>query len=659
MEFLKNNKRFSFLYDGKNIWDFDLKKNIQEDKNEIVIEYILNDELKIVNRAKKYADFDAYEWVTWFENISDKPTGIISQLWDCDVELPFEHDEPYRYSAYMPSVDDGTKIYSPKGSVWAEDEFYSETDVVENNRYKNQIFPKEVREYKNCGGRSSAGKAPFFNICRKNKGVVIAIGWTGQWNCRIESGVDSVNIKTKIEDTHFRLFPGEKIRTSSFVMMNYEGDFYDSQNKWRRLVKKYFSLIGSENRDEYAPFCAGIWGGMSSKSVLDRIEKIKNNNIPFEYIWMDAGWYGDSEKESPDEFEGDWPNYTGDWRVNKNHHPDGLLEVTKAVKDAGLKYLLWFEPERVLYHTPTASAHPEYFIRADWEDDWAAKNCLLNLGDEKAWQYCFDLLADYIEKFGINCYRQDFNFQPLEYWRANDGYDRRGITEIKHIMGMYRLWDALLSKFPHLIIDNCASGGRRIDIETLRRSVPLWRSDLQCPANFPIKASQKHNINFGMWMPYSGTGSGREWGDVYRIRSSYAGGLTTNYTYSEKENFGDGEQIEWIKKYGEEYLRVRPYLSEDIYPLTDMMGGEEAWCVVQYNRPEKNDGILQVFRREKSINTKGELVLRGLDKDKTYIFRDADDDSAFEMSGKELIEKGLELEVKEKRTAKIFFYSQK
>ena len=63
-------------------------------------------------------------------------------------------------------------------------------------------------------------------------------------------------------------------------------------------------------------------------------------------------------------------------------------------------------------------------------------------------------------------------------------------------MGMYRLWDALLEKFPHLIIDNCSSGGHRIDIETLRRSVPLWRSDYQCLANYASRGAQCHHLSF-------------------------------------------------------------------------------------------------------------------------------------------------------------------
>ena len=446
--------------------------------------------------------------------------------------------------------------------------------------------------------------------------------------------------------------PGEKIRTSSVVMMPYHGDVVDSQNKWRRLVKENFSLIGKEGRDRFGPLCAGIWGGMKTQSVLDRIEKIRENGLPFEYIWMDAGRYGIDTKPSPDEFEGDWWSRTGDWRVSPNVHPQGLKDVSKAAHDAGMKFLLWFEPERAVKTTPAAINHPEYFLPSDNPNE---QNCLLNLGNEEAWEYCYKLLSKLIEELNIDCYRQDFNFSPLAFWRRNDAPDRRGITEIKHVCGLYRLWDALLGKFSHLIIDNCASGGRRIDIETLRRSVPLWRSDHQCPANYDVEASQCHNLSFNNWMPYSGTGSGRGY-DEYRIRSSYAAALTTNYAYSERENFCDtDEKVDFLKKYTEEYLKVRPYFSEDFYPLTEMSEKLDIWCAMQFNRSEEGDGIIEVFRRENAPYETARFMLRGLNRSADYLFHDADG-GEFRLSGKELAENGIKITVPEKRKAKIYFY---
>ena len=373
--------------------------------------------------------------------------------------------------------------------------------------------------------------------------------------------------------------------------------------------------------------------------------------LPFEYIWIDAGWYGTSTEDCPNDYEGDWWKYTGDWRINKKYHPDEFLDVRKAIDESGKKFLLWFEPERVRKGTPIEHIHPEYLL----ENPNDEMSMLLNLGNEEAWQYCFETLSDMIETLKIDCYRQDFNFAPLEIWSKNDTDDRRGITEIKHIMGMYRLWDCLLDKFPNLLIDNCASGGRRIDIETLKRSVPLWRSDYACKINSLPEGQQAHSVNFNMWLPYAGTASGQLY-DIYRMRSTYTGAL--NFGFPGMNDFDDEEKVEWIKKYANEYLHARPYFSCDIYPLTDALDGDSTWLAVQYNRPEEKDGIVQVFKRGRSPYTLASFILSKIKKDKVYKFTDADCDSVFEISGEDLIKTGFTVNISEKRVAKLYFYQE-
>ncbi len=644
MEFLRDNVRFSFLYGGKNAWEYSYIKNIEEKGNEIVTKYLFDDGLKVTNVARYHHKYNAYEWVNYLENTGDKNSQIISELWDCDCQVTVKHTEKRRRTAYIPNPDLTAKIYAPFGSLcW-------EKDFICTPAY---IFADEERVFRSKGGRSSNGEnSPFFNIYHDNSGLLMAIGWTGQWNCKITRKENSVRLQSKIEDTKFFLYPGERIRTSSVVIMKYEGDFYESQNKWRRFLKEEFSPIGLGRVNETAPFCAGIWGGMKSEDVIKRIEKLNQNNIPIEYIWMDAGWYGGETTPTPDEFEGDWYTRTGDWRISPLIHPGGLNEVASLIKKSGKKFLLWFEPERAAKSVPMAKEHPEYFIEHPDEDD-----LLLNLGNQEAFNYCYETVSNIIRDLDIKCYRQDFNFDPLEYWRFRDDTDRKGITEIKHIVGLYNLWDKLTDEFPGLIIDNCSSGGRRIDIETLKRSVPLWRSDVQCPADYKTETAQMHNMNFSLWMPYSGTGSGRLY-DTYRMRSAYAGGLTTNFTFSASDDFGsDEEKMGWLRKMGEEYLKVRPYFYGDIYHLTMTSTDESVWCASQWDRPEYKDGMIQVFKHAKSPYTEAIFKLKNINEKYKYLFTDADGGEVI-IEGKELTDRGFSIKIEEKRVAKIFFYKK-
>lgn len=651
MKIFQEKPYFSFMLDEKAAWELPYTVSKQQKDDVTLTTYSFQNGLVVHHTLHYYPDFGAYEWLNEWENTASTPTGILSHILDCDLTLPMEKEAPRKWEAYFPDPDKATKVYNPTGSNWDTLEFYCDIDHLRENGRPNHILVGETKHYSCTGGRSSQGLAPFFDITKNGQGYIMAIGWTGQWQCAISRAEESVTLRCGLEDTHFRLLPGEKLRTASVVLLPYQNGIEQGHNQWRRLVRQHFSLIGQSGRDEYGPLCANIWGGMSSASVLSRVEKIRENDFPFDYIWMDAGWYGIDVTPSPDEFEGHWGDYNGDWRISPLIHPNGLKDVSKAVHDSGKKFLLWFEMERAVPHAPAVAEHPDYFLRVEEKTAPA----LLDLGNEDAWNYCFSTLCALIEQCGIDGYRQDFNMDPLVFWRKHDTPDRQGVTEIKHIMGMYRLWDALLARFPHLLIDNCASGGRRIDIETLRRSIPLWRSDFQCPANSDVEALQCHEQGFGFWMPYSGTSGGRLY-DMYRMRSGYAPALATNFTYSERESFCDTpEKKAFVEHMLQEYKKVRPYLSEDMYSLTEISTAKDIWCAIQYDRPQKEDGLLRVFRRDRSPYETACFFLRGIKSECSYEFTDADGGS-FAVDGKTLKEQGLRLTVATPRTAKLYFY---
>lgn len=633
----------SFSLGARPFADLVTSSNVTEKDGRTMTEYLTDGSLAVTNVLRKIDGFDAYETVNFFENRSGEPTDILDGLWDVDITLDAPDCNRRVGGAYIPESG-GMMIYNPTGSIWDTYEFFSNSE---------RIFAGESRAYECRGGRSSDLRAPFFNIDLGGRGIIYAVGWSGQWHAEIERGESTLTIRSKIADAHFKLMQHERLRTSSAVIMFYDGDVTSAQNKWRRLVKEHFSLVGSDGRDKYGPLCAGIWGGMTTDEALCRVNAIKNAKLPFEYIWMDAGWYGETTQPTPDEFEGDWWSHTGDWRPAPAVHPDGLVELSHAIHEAGMKFLLWFEPERVISGTPITKEHPEYFLHIGGDENPAN---LLNLGNSDAWNYIFSTLCELIDKIGIDCLRQDFNFEPLEYFRSADTDDRRGITEIGHINGLYRLWDALLERYPALLIDNCASGGRRIDIETLRRSMPLWRSDMECPANYSINGVQSHHLSFNTWMPYSGSGSGRGY-DTYRIRSAYDSSMTTNYTFSARESFGDDpEKLEWLRKYTSEYLELRPYFSCDLYALTVVSDKSDVWSAAQFDRPETGDGIVQVFRRENAPYTECSFELRGLDDDAVYTVCDVDGATdEFTALGRELMS-GFSVRMEEKRSSRIYKY---
>ena len=206
------------MYGEKRAFERAFSKSVQENGNELISVYSFEGGLRFTNIARKYEGFDAYEWVNELENTGSKETEIISELWDCDADLPFPHEERRAPCAYCPEKSEVTQVFSPLGANVGEHDFYAEVDEI-NFNMPDYLFPGKSVHFRSVSGRSSDGRAPFWNVHKNGKGFIAAVGWTGQWNCRIERKADAVNFRSKVENTHFCLYPGEKIRTSSVVIM--------------------------------------------------------------------------------------------------------------------------------------------------------------------------------------------------------------------------------------------------------------------------------------------------------------------------------------------------------------------------------------------------------------------------------------------------------
>ena len=652
MDILNNEFLFSFLLDGAAAADCVLSSETRRTPAGEARTYRFPGGLTVTTVITLHPSHGAAEWVNVLENVSDEPTGIISELWDCDVSLPVAYEPANRWTAVRPTPEESTNIYAPFGSDLSADEFNYRRHGKNSFERESILFTGKEKSFTPSGGRSSQGTAPFFNVHKQGEGYFFAVGWSGQWNARFARSETALRVRAGVENARFRLLPGERVRTCSAVLMPYTAALPESFNLWRRLLRDCFAPVGQPGRAQAAPLSAMLWGGMPTGEILRRVKALDEYAIPVDTVWIDAGWYGCSEKPSPDEFEGDWAEHTGDWRVNPRLHPDGLRDVAATVHAGGRKLLLWAEPERARVTAPAVTEHPSRFFRPVRPQD---KDRLLNLGDGEAWADCLHTLSDLIDRLQLDWYRQDFNMDPLPVWCFNDAPDRLGMSEILHINGLYKLWDALLERFPHLMIDNCASGGRRIDVETLRRSVPLWRSDMQCVENCRPEVSQAHSLTFCEWLPYSGTGADRS-GSLYRLRGCYAAALGLRSFYSENRPIPSPDEAEALRAQCEEYLRVRPYFSEDVYALTVPGEGEDLWSAQQLHRPADGTGAVLVFRREASPYETACFPLSGLDQSKSYAFYCPDTGERAVYGGNVLAARGLPVGITEKGASRLYFY---
>jgi alpha-galactosidase len=273
---------------------------------------------------------------------------------------------------------------------------------------------------------------------------------------------------------------------------------------------------------------------------------------------------------------------------------------------------------------------------------------LWNMGQPEARQFLIDWLSARIVEFGLDWYREDFNIAPLEYWQGADAPDRQGLTEIRYVEGLYAMWDELLRRHPHLAIDNCASGGRRIDLETIGRATALWRTD------WPVDAIHRQCHTFGLlqWVPLNmSDGAVLKPGSEYEMRSAMTAGLNVKLPPQDDE-----ASAPQAKAMIEQYRSIQKYFYGDFYPLTPYSQAADAWLAYQLHLPDTDEGIVVALKRPASTRTKTILCLQGLSRDASYEVTNLDTGRSDRVASSRLTDAGLEIELPRQPDSAILRY---
>ena len=200
---------------------------------------------------------------------------------------------------------------------------------------------------------------------------------------------------------------------------------------------------------------------------------------------------------------------------------------------------------------------------------------------------------------------------PFRFWRDSDAPDRQGITEIRHVEGLYALWDELLRRHPGLIIDNANWRGTGPDLEMLMRSAGSWTCSEAARGGENRVYNQAQLAGLSLYVPIHAS---LLWGtDPYTVRSVARFGTSIAY---DTRPVGFARQE--MKQASEEIRALRPLYLGDYYPLTVVDLDERHWCGWQFDRPDLGQGFAMFFRRPASLDAVCEAHLRAVDPSARY-----------------------------------------
>ncbi len=665
---------FSFLYDGNSSkeflagWEFThTSKPIDKTGTKHFLTYLdKKTGLEVCWEMMVFDEHPAVEWIVKFKNTEGSETPILADIQALDATLLDAGNEFTLHHAQ--GVGEG---------IWArKDDF---RPISRSLASDSEI--KLAPQY----GRSSWGDSlPFFNIeMSNNRGVILGIGWTGQWCAKFTRKDNQLYLQAGMEGTHLKLYPGEEIRTPKILLLFWQGHRIYGQNLLRRILLAHYHPQ-KEEKPLTMPFLASSAGlykeawNATEQNQLDYALQFQKLGI--EYLWMDVGWHDPNT-----------PTHIGP--IDRKRFPNGFKPLTEALKKMNMGLLVWFAPEFQGGSTWMERAYPDLFLRIKEKD---TPITILNFGDKNALALITDYTSTMIQKEGIGIYRLDGPMganwpqqykQPLQWWREADAPDRQGITEIRYIEGLYWFWDELVRRNPGLIIDLCGGGATRIDLEAMCRCVYLWRSDWNHPG-FEPDAEQSRTYGASLWTLSTGTGSG--YPDTYSFRSSVSNGVAIAWnpyqpqvpqlwplalpvkqkepyqlktvpriTVDEvvREGYMVSEPFPWeaARRLTDEFKRIRHLFYGDFYPLTPYSVADDVWIAYQFHKEDLRQGMVLAFRRPQCVIPTVDLKLWGLSSDARYEVHFEDSGVKQIFTGRELAH-GVDVTIDEQPGSRLITY---
>ncbi len=535
----------------------------------------------------RYADFPAVDWVLRLENTGQSDTPIIADLQALDVALaaPLPGRVPYR-------------LHKTNGAPSNPTDFEVKAVNVDGDR---------PRTMSGGGGRSSNKDLPFFKIESALGSTIVAVGWSGQWLATFaRPEPHQLRLTAGLEKTHFTLHPGERVRTPRILILHSAGDTLESNARFRQLIYQHYAAVRDGKKPLPTPYCntcftrGGAW--LNECNAENQISLI-NAYAPLKLdaLLTDAGW-----------FEGGWPAGAGNWTPRKDAYPDGMGPVAAAAKAKNMIYGLWFEPERVVAGTTLHREHPDWCLRVN---DAPGTTYLADFGRPEVRDYFFNIVKGFMDLPSFRVYRQDFNMDPLPYWRATDAPDRQGVTEMKYIEGLYAYWDRIAETWPDSLRIECASGGRRIDLETVTRMHIHQKTDYW----FDNEVDQATNWALSQYLPNNLFMTPVNRIDAYSFHSALPSSICFGWI-ADAPDF----DLDTASRLREQYEQVRRLLIGAWYPLLPYSRELDDWIGSQYHRPDLDEGMLLLFRRPESPYRTADVTLHALDPDADYVLTDLD-----------------------------------
>ena len=466
-------------------------------------------------------------------------------------------------------------------------------------RKSDIAFGRGVKIESHPGGRSSNLHLPLlmslFSEADDSEGLYCGLEWSGLWYMDFRPEEDdrsSLSIGIKVNG--LILEPGETLRLPDVHLGFFKGGPSEGGNALRSYIHDHISA--KYMKQPVIPAVSyNQWPSKFDFNFLKEQAEMASK-IGTEVYVVDAGW-----------FPGEFPLGVGNWdRTDEKKLPDGLEPLAACVRDLGMEFGLWFEPERAAENTTLHKRHPDWFYPGG-----EGRNFHLDLANPSARKYLIEMLGGYIERLDLRWIKWDYNISPFKHWEAADATLK---IQFEYIYGLYHVLDTLMENYPLCRMEHCASGGRRIDLGIIRRSHVLFLSDAYHFRHNPL-LSRYFQARANCFLPghllSSWVSAQKEEDSMVdndtAVLSRMLGHIGFNADIAGWSESQSETAAFWVKA----YKQVRHLVAQRFYQLLPTPSSIEDWDAVQSSALKMQDELQRACSIQPGSAVKVNVVIEG------------------------------------------------
>ena len=387
------------------------------------------------------------------------------------------------------------------------------------------------------------------------------------------------------------------------------------------------------------PVLFNSWEGSGMKineqSLLEMAELCKEVGI--ELFVIDDGWFKNRNNDHA---------ALGDWVVDKNKFPNGLSPFVNKIKEMGLSFGIWVEPEMISINSDIYRSHPEYALEIPGRTPLERRHqMVIDMSNPDVINYLDDSLSNLFNELKPAYVKWDCNRMISEFY-SHIGI-RSGELIYRFMMGTYELLERLTKKFPDILFESCASGGGRYDLGMLYYMPQTWGSDNS-------NANNRCYIACGTLTGYPQSTLGAHISRDYSVdqkRSAFDDRFNINsiggFGYEFDIRTSPEKELETMKKQIAYFKKHRHLIQFGHYYVIDNCFDDERYYSFNMVSDDQKEAILSAIQTSQTAPKKN-WKFKGLNPEYIYEIEMREQDNisllSFDSkSGKELMENGLDL----------------